>query len=169
MNDFEKRCHDTLRRQGFEVLRNGWPDFLVLTPDWKRGFALELKRRHDSLRPEQERMHSALARFGVLTHVVRDDFQKVLGAAGHKLLFPTDVGKLSDSLRKQLNEVARMREQVEQMTQRIEGEIAGVQAALTLFERVNPDHERLKGESFCRDIDSALIAKEIRIPAELVR
>jgi len=73
MNDFELACKKHLEKAGYVVLRNGWPDFLVLSKDCTRGYALELKRGGDRLRPEQVRMHAALARFGILTHVLKDE------------------------------------------------------------------------------------------------
>lgn len=61
-----------LERQGFVVLRNGWPDFLVMTKDWKRGIGIEVKTRQDRVSESQRVMHSALAKFGLMTEVVYD-------------------------------------------------------------------------------------------------
>lgn len=98
MNEFEKKVFDQLTKREFVVLRNGWPDFLVLNQAWDRGFALELKQGKDKLREEQKIMHKALARFGIVTLTVREDFEHVLRKKGHELLLPGDLSKLKDQL-----------------------------------------------------------------------
>jgi hypothetical protein len=52
------------------VLRNGWPDFLLVDPDRTLGVAIELKsgdpqKAKDARTQEQVLMHAALERFGL--------------------------------------------------------------------------------------------------------
>lgn len=70
MNENERLVHDALTGSGYEVLRSGWPDFLVTHPTG-RVFGLEWKElgTRDLVRPNQERMHDALARAGLPTLV----------------------------------------------------------------------------------------------------
>lgn len=42
MNASEQACYDMLVKQGYTVLRRGWPDFLVVTPDILTRRVLEL-------------------------------------------------------------------------------------------------------------------------------
>lgn len=71
MNYREKTVLKQLEAQGYEVFDRGWPDFLVrhrITGEVK---AVEVKATTDSVRPEQERMHTVLADRGIPTEVVR--------------------------------------------------------------------------------------------------
>lgn len=74
MNDFEKQCLDALARQGHKVLRNGWPDFMVVSN--RRGVpavcAVEVKRGADCLNADQRRMHAVLISVGIPVHVIRE-------------------------------------------------------------------------------------------------
>jgi hypothetical protein len=94
MNDGEHKIFDALTQRGFEVMRRGWPDFLVMTKNWNSGFALEYKSATDSVRPEQERMHSALARFGLKTYIAGPEFNKILHKRGSALILPSDYREL---------------------------------------------------------------------------
>jgi hypothetical protein len=68
MTHSEKAVAQFCRKSGYEVYRNGWPDFLLHHAERSVGFALEVKSRCDRLRPCQSRMIEALDRMGVITH-----------------------------------------------------------------------------------------------------
>lgn len=68
MNENERYAHDGLLRAGYRVLRNGWPDFLVVK-DEEQIFAIEWKEFGDKVRPDQEAMHTVLERAGIATLV----------------------------------------------------------------------------------------------------
>ena len=102
MNAYEQTCFNALQKKGFEVLHRGWPDFFVLNKTWSRGFCLELKRKGDKVRPEQEQMHLALARFGIVTHVAREDWVEMLQKKGRCVLTPADY----HGLKRRLQEVS---------------------------------------------------------------
>jgi len=99
MNDFESACKNILEKKGYIVLRNGWPDFLVLSSDYKRGYALELKRNGDKLSDAQNAMHTALARFGILTHVLRNEQALRTIKSGRVLLHEGDLRSMESRLR----------------------------------------------------------------------
>jgi len=110
MNDSEQRLFDALSKKGFEVLRRGWPDFLVMDKNWSRGYALELKMGKDRVSPEQARMHAALARFGLPTYVAREDFLTALRQRGRAVLVPDDYHALrakQKALESELQEIHR--------------------------------------------------------------
>jgi len=127
MNDQEEAVYKALTRRGFEVLRNGWPDFLVLDKDWKRGFALEMKRGGDRVSPAQARMHKALARFGISVQVAREDFTRAVRRNGRKLLLPEDLSKLEWDL-------ASMKRSQWELNSRVEGLEKSLSEATVLFE-----------------------------------
>jgi len=113
MNAQEQMFFDAMTKRGFEVLRRGWPDFLVLSKDWKRGFAVEYKSQTDRLRPEQERMHAALARFGIQTYIAKPEFQSFLRKRGHALVVPEDYHALRQKYEELEFELRLMRRQME--------------------------------------------------------
>ena len=127
MNSYEQAVFDNLtKRRGFRVLRNGWPDFLVLNKDETRGFALELKKGTDKLSSEQIEMHKALARFGILTFTAKDDFDVLLRKHGRILLVPADVARLQEQKRV-MEETAW---QVEALKARVDHEIEELKYAM---------------------------------------
>jgi hypothetical protein len=70
MNGNERFAAETLRSEGFEVIRNGWPDFLVVNQTWDEAFALEWKEPGDTVHEHQDAMHRALrCHFGLSTLV----------------------------------------------------------------------------------------------------
>lgn len=136
MNDFEKKIHDALVARGYTVLRNGWPDFLVMEKDRPfglrpRGFALELKRGADRVRDEQVEMHRALAQFGVLTHVVRDDAAAVIRKKGRLLLLESDLHGMRESLQE-------LERHASELNAAIENQRKALASAEVLFEAGPP-------------------------------
>ena len=65
MNDLELRVKKDLEAEGWEVLRNGWPDFLLVKRN-KNGRvieaqAVEVKRADQAAEPHQKNMLLALS------------------------------------------------------------------------------------------------------------
>jgi hypothetical protein len=58
-----------LHKEGFHVLRNGWPDFLAV--QGKRIIGVEVKCAKDKVSPQQRMMHAALKRAGIQVMIVR--------------------------------------------------------------------------------------------------
>jgi len=146
MNDSEQRLHDELTRRGFVVHRRGWPDFLVHTPDLKRGFALELKMQGDKLSPAQVAMHDALARFGLMTYVAKDSFLRALAKRGRELLFPETL----ESLKKRLEETQREAEQLRLDLARLERTLAD---ATVMFLPPSKEQQALRDAALLFDHD----------------
>ena len=69
----ETALSNLLTDNGYRVLRNGWPDLLVVPPDGSPGFAVELKSGRDKVRPHQKEMHDALEAAGVRVVVTKVD------------------------------------------------------------------------------------------------
>lgn len=68
MNANERIAYDALVQSGSTVLRNGWPDFLVVRATGEV-FGLEWKELGDRVAAHQELMHQALALAGIPTLV----------------------------------------------------------------------------------------------------
>lgn len=74
-NRFEERVQRFLREQGFEVLPNGWPDFLCIRKSLDGQTSLlfvEAKSENDRIRKNQERVLNALAEAGLKVYLVRE-------------------------------------------------------------------------------------------------
>ena len=84
MNSFEKKVKTYLECLGFEVLRNGYPDFMIRRLGQFEGLAcVEVKNRSDKLRPEQVKMIDAFKELGLPTYILRpQDFEE--GKNSHK-------------------------------------------------------------------------------------
>lgn len=57
MNKFEKAVAEHYRQEGWDVLSNGWPDFLCVRKGKNSKYellAVEVKSKNDKLRPNQE-------------------------------------------------------------------------------------------------------------------
>ena len=78
MNSFEKKVKTYLEGLGFEVLRNGYPDFMIRRLGQHEGLAcVEVKNRNDKLRPEQVKMIDAFKQMGLPTYILRpQDFEQ---------------------------------------------------------------------------------------------
>lgn len=72
MHSFENRVEQFYKRQGWQVVRAGWPDFLV----YKEGllpFCIEAKGPKDWVRPHQAKIHELLLKIGLPTLIVTPD------------------------------------------------------------------------------------------------
>lgn len=74
MNKNERRVAEKLRRDGWIVVRGGWPDFMCISPNPSGGKplakAVEVKTTTaKTVRPNQKRMHKALALAGIRTEI----------------------------------------------------------------------------------------------------
>lgn len=74
----EQKVLNVLKLMGYkDVIRNGWPDFGVLTD--KGLIGIEVKRAHDKLRNTQVDTHKLLKKCGIKTIVIRgDDYMPVI-------------------------------------------------------------------------------------------
>lgn len=72
MSAFETRARGLLEQAGYRVLRNGWPDCVLLDEFGRLTLMIELKARADVIRPEQVAMHHVLENAGIDVRVVRE-------------------------------------------------------------------------------------------------
>jgi hypothetical protein len=72
MNMREKYFYNLLLESGYEVQRNGWPDFLCRRIHRDREYicAVEVKHRLDRLSPSQVAMHRLLESVGIPVNVL---------------------------------------------------------------------------------------------------
>lgn len=76
MNEHEKRVYNVAKDAGWTVLRNGWPDYLLIDWQSKQAIFLEVKSPTDSLRIEQKKMHKALKALGLDVRVFKTSRKK---------------------------------------------------------------------------------------------
>lgn len=80
MSRYEKKVADKLRREGFTVMRNGWPDFTAFKRDSKGKitdlFFVEVKGCGDKLRQEQTDLHAVLRSIGLPVFVDIEENQR---------------------------------------------------------------------------------------------
>ena len=67
----EKRIHTFFTTAGCTVLKNGWPDFLVVKGN--RYLMMEAKNRHERVSTAQKEMHKTLRTLGFKVIVVRPE------------------------------------------------------------------------------------------------
>lgn len=72
---------EALERRGCEVIRHGWPDFLVKEPDG-RVYALEVKSSEDGINAAQAKLHAMLGEAGFPVRV------RVVDALNHPQTAP---------------------------------------------------------------------------------
>lgn len=76
-NVSERAVIDLLERDGYEVLKRGWPDLIAVKGDKVR--LIEVKRKYTSsgriskseLKPHQKRVAELLFKFGIVIEVIR--------------------------------------------------------------------------------------------------
>jgi vacuolar-type H+-ATPase subunit I/STV1 len=150
VNDFEKRIADGLKKQGFMVFRNGWPDLLVLSADYKRGFALEIKRGKDKLSEEQKTMHMALARFGILTKTVREQFLTELNEHNYfkknktpKVILPETLQTLKNEVRDNILNLESTERKILEQKKSNENMLSFLNEITTIFNDYDEELEKM--------------------------
>jgi hypothetical protein len=75
MTPFEALVNAELRRRGYEVLVNGWPDFCAVKQEGETTKVrfIEVKGEGDFLRPGQKKLHDVLRSVGIDVEVVYED------------------------------------------------------------------------------------------------
>lgn len=63
MNLQEEQFQIEFEKMGYTVLRNGWPDFLIVKDGAIAG--VEIKGKNDTIKPNQQRMMDILSGFGI--------------------------------------------------------------------------------------------------------
>lgn len=130
MNQKEQRCFEALTRAGYIVLRRGWPDFLVVSPDRLRGFAIEFKADGDRLSREQEQMHAVLSQLGLLVRVWKEPDLKAFrgnGRYGRQFLFPENLREARDQLGKLAREQADLAQRVDDLRRTLDESCTAVE------------------------------------------
>ncbi len=74
LNRSEQEVFDELAKDGYTVLRNGWPDFLAFRSDPILGDQvrfIEVKTNGGRVSAVQKRIHKALAAYGITVEIIR--------------------------------------------------------------------------------------------------
>lgn len=119
MNGFEKKVAEHLAKQGYEVLRNGWPDFLCI----KRGpfkvsaFCVEVKTQKDKLSEAQVKIHKILKAMGVPVYVMRERDLVESKKKGKALFCESDLTRINHQLAQLAHEVSRLHDAEKQINE----------------------------------------------------
>ena len=74
VRNFEQIVYDQLKDDGFDVLRSGYPDFMVRRNGRYSGVCgIEVKQGSDKVRPNQKEMHDMLKDAGIPIYVIRPE------------------------------------------------------------------------------------------------
>ena len=74
VKNFEQKVYDHLKRDGFDVLKSGYPDFMVQRNGRYSGVcAIEVKQGTDKVRPNQKMMHDMFKDAGIPVYVIRPE------------------------------------------------------------------------------------------------
>ena len=74
VKNFEQRVYDHLKSDGFDVLRSGYPDFMVRRNGRYSGVcAVEVKQGSDKVRPNQKIMHDMFKDAGIPVYVIKPE------------------------------------------------------------------------------------------------
>lgn len=139
MNDYERRVYDSLAKKGHIVLRNGWPDFLVIDKNRRHGYGLELKSTTGDLSAEQKAMHAALGGlWGMQVRTVRPgQIDKLPGVKGRILDSPKTRAALLERMKDLELAAANLGQQINQCLHELEGIRSDLDASTVVFEETN--------------------------------
>lgn len=74
---YEKRLINYMKKKGFEIIRNGWPDLLAIknknNPSLRNAFGLEIKLPKSKLSKDQQRMHYWLKKMNFPIYVTTNE------------------------------------------------------------------------------------------------
>ena len=74
VKDFENKVYKALEKEGFDVLRSGYPDFFVRRNGRYGGVAaVEVKQGSDKVRDNQKEMHKLFNEAGIPVYVIRPE------------------------------------------------------------------------------------------------
>lgn len=114
LNPSEKIAHGALCRAGFEVLRNGWPDFLATRDN--DILAVEVKAGPDRVSTAQHAMHQALERAGIPVVVVHDPTREWRPTHTGSLVFEVySLQSYSEELTREIEALERRRSDVQEL------------------------------------------------------
>ena len=126
MNDLEKQVKNFLERNEWEVIRNGWPDFLCIKEsEFKAAvMAIEVKSSTDKLSENQLLIHKILKKAGIAVYVIKPKHLKTPKKLYGKLLWSSKnyrdykwtIKRLDETLEEQKRELENLRKQLESLT-----------------------------------------------------
>jgi uncharacterized protein YaaN involved in tellurite resistance len=117
VKDFENKVYQALEREGFDVLRNGYPDFFVRRNGRYRGIAaVEVKQGSDKVRENQKAMHKLFNEAGIPVYVIRPE--DVYGKDNTNIRNPMLKRRFKKVIG--LTHYSNVKEQVNQLTSKLE-------------------------------------------------
>ena len=184
MNKHEQVAYDAMVKKGWTVLRNGWPDFLVLNQktvtvpkiveeygntryqyDVEKvviegcGIEFKAKATGDKLRPEQIAMHEGMKALGIPVHVLTNGSPSAIKSVERRFFYPRPLELMK-------REANSLREELQKIEKRIHEYDQELNDASVLFEPepegsrlfgVEPEEERIERDS--RNLVAAHIDK----------
>tara|TARA_R100001443_G_scaffold11987_1_gene21489 strand:+ start:671 stop:1171 length:501 start_codon:yes stop_codon:yes gene_type:complete len=162
VKDFENKVYKALEREGFDVLRSGYPDFLVRRNGRYGGVAaVEVKQGSDKVRDNQKEMHKLFNEAGIPVYVIRPEnvygkdnmnirnpmlkkrFKKVIGLT-HYTNIKEKVTSLSSKLKYKedytINLIQNMIKEMDEIREEVKSLVSGLEVESIILKENKEDN-----------------------------
>ena len=162
VKDFENKVYKALEKEGFDVLRSGYPDFFVRRNGRYGGVAaVEVKQGSDKVRDNQKEMHKLFNEAGIPVYVIRPEnvygkdnmnirnpmlkkrFKKVLGLT-HYTNIKEKVTSLSSKLKYKedytINLIQNMIKEMDEIREEVKSLVSGLEVESIILKENKEDN-----------------------------
>ena len=162
VKDFENKVYQALEREGFDVLRSGYPDFFVRRNGRYGGVAaVEVKQGSDKVRDNQKEMHKLFNEAGIPVYVIRPEnvygkdnmnirnpmlkkrFKKVIGLT-HYTNIKEKVTSLSSKLKYKedytINLIQNMIKEMDEIREEVKSLVSGLEVESIILKENKEDN-----------------------------
>jgi len=162
VKDFENKVYKALEREGFDVLRSGYPDFFVRRNGRYGGVAaVEVKQGSDKVRDNQKEMHKLFNEAGIPVYVIRPEnvygkdnmnirnpmlkkrFKKVIGLT-HYTNIKEKVTSLSSKLKYKedytINLIQNMIKEMDEIREEVKSLVSGLEVESIILKENKEDN-----------------------------
>ena len=164
VKDFENKVYKALEREGFDVLRSGYPDFFVRRNGRYGGVAaVEVKQGSDKVRDNQKEMHKLFNEAGIPVYVIRPEnvygkdnmnirnpmlkkrFKKVIGLT-HYTNIKEKVTSLSSKLKYKedytINLIQNMIKEMDEIREEVKSLVSGLEVESIILKENKEDNNQ---------------------------
>jgi len=162
VKDFENKVYKALEKEGFDVLRSGYPDFFVRRNGRYGGVAaVEVKQGSDKVRDNQKEMHKLFNEAGIPVYVIRPEnvygkdnmnirnpmlkkrFKKVIGLT-HYTNIKEKVTSLSSKLKYKedytINLIQNMIKEMDEIREEVKSLVSGLEVESIILKENKEDN-----------------------------
>ena len=162
VKDFENKVYKALEKEGFDVLRSGYPDFFVRRNGRYGGVAaVEVKQGSDNVRDNQKEMHKLFNEAGIPVYVIRPEnvygkdnmnirnpmlkkrFKKVIGLT-HYTNIKEKVTSLSSKLKYKedytINLIQNMIKEMDEIREEVKSLVSGLEVESIILKENKEDN-----------------------------